>query len=123
MASNKNGLEDEDGSNSDWIEIHNPGAEPASLKDWSLTDSASNLRKWIFPDVVLPPDGYLVVFASNKNRRVPGQELHTNFALSADGEYLALVKPDGTTRTTEFAPGFPPQYQDIPTECRHRSKR
>lgn len=113
MASNKNGLEDEDGSNSDWIEIHNPDAVPASLKDWSLTDSASNLRKWIFPDIVLPPDGYLVVFASNKNRRVPGQELHTNFALSADGEYLALVKPDGTTRTTEFAPGFPPQYQDI----------
>lgn len=113
MASNKDGLADEDGDHSDWLEIHNPDPTPVSLNNWSLTDNASNLRKWIFPNVSIPANGYLIVFASNKNRRVPGQPLHTNFALSADGEYLALTKPDGSTRTTEFAPGFPPQYPDV----------
>lgn len=113
VASNKNGLADEDGDHSDWIEIHNPDATPVSLAGWSLTDNASNLRKWVFPDVTLPAGGYLVVFASNKNRRIPGRPLHTSFALSADGEYLGLVKPDGVTRAAEFSPAFPPQYQDI----------
>ena len=55
----------------------------------------------------------MVVFASNKNRRVPGAPLHTNFKLGASGDYLALVMPDGVTKATEFAPAFPPQYADI----------
>ena len=29
-------------------------------------------------------------------------ELHTNFSLNRDGEYLALVSPDGTTVLSEF---------------------
>ena len=55
----------------------------------------------------------MIVFASNKNRRTPGRPLHTNFKLSADGEYLALVMPDGVTMATEFAPTFPPQFPDV----------
>src|SRR5207249_12302450 len=36
-----------------------------------------------------------------------------NFSLNASGEYLALVKPDGVSIATEFAPAFPPQYPNI----------
>ena len=39
--------------------------------------------------------------------------MHTSFKLSADGEYLALVEPDGTTITTEFKPAFPPQAGNV----------
>src|SRR5690606_24704462 len=39
--------------------------------------------------------------------------LHTSFKLDGDGEYLALVEPDGTTIAQEFAPGFPAQYDGI----------
>lgn len=113
MADNDGILKDEDGDYSDWLEIHNPDPEPLNLEGWYLTDSASNLRKWQFPEVTIPPGGYLVVFASNKNRRVPGGELHTNFALSASGEYLGLIMPDGVTRVSEYAPEFPAQYRDI----------
>ncbi|HEY0257813.1 MAG TPA: lamin tail domain-containing protein, partial [Candidatus Methylacidiphilales bacterium] len=113
MASNKHGLTDEDGKHSDWIEIYNPDETPANLDGWYLTDSASNLEKWAFPAVTLAPKSYLVVFASGNNRRVVGQPLHTNFSLSVDGEYLALVKPDGVTKTTEFAPAFPAQVEDV----------
>ncbi|NIP93110.1 MAG: hypothetical protein GWO24_06485, partial [Akkermansiaceae bacterium] len=42
-----------------------------------------------------------------------GDFLHTNFRLSTDGEYLALVKDDGSTIVTEFAPVMPPQFNDI----------
>jgi hypothetical protein len=113
MAANRGVLLDEDGDSSDWIEIFNPAATSASLAGWYLTDDATNLKKWQFPATALPPNSFLVVFASGKNRAVPGGELHTSFSLSASGEYLALVMPDGVTVTTEFAPAFPQQYDDI----------
>jgi len=112
MADNETTLADEDGAMSDWIELHNPTAAPLSLENWCLTDKASNLTLWRFPAVTMAPGEFLVVFASNKNRRVPGATLHTNFALSKDGEYLALVKPDGVTVQQAFAPKFPAQDGD-----------
>jgi len=112
MADNAESLADEDGGHSDWIELHNPSAAPANLNGWALTDHAANLQKWTFPGgVTIPAHGYLLVWASEKNRRVPGQPLHTNFKLSAGGEYLALVKPD-LTAATAFAPAYPPQLPD-----------
>lgn len=112
MADNTVTLADEDGSFNDWIELHNPTATPVSLDDWALTDDALLMQKWTFPNgVTVPSRGYLLVWASNKNRRVAGQPLHTNFRLSAGGEYLALVKPD-LSKATEFAPAYPSQIPD-----------
>ncbi|MBB5353482.1 hypothetical protein HNR46_003743 [Haloferula luteola] len=111
MADNEATLADEDGDFSDWVEIHNPDAEPISLANWSLTDSAGNLTKWRFPDVTLDPGGFLLVWASGKNRRLPDQPLHTNFALSAGGEYLALVGPDAVP-VDDFDPEFPAMNDD-----------
>ncbi len=113
MAANRTALADDDGAFSDWVELHNPDATPVDLAGWYLTDSAANKTKWQFPAVSIPAHGYLVVFASNKDRRDPGQTLHTNFALSADGEYLGLIKPDGATVASEFAPTFPAQTDDV----------
>jgi hypothetical protein len=112
MASNDAVLEDEDGDHSDWLELHNPGPGAVNLAGWRLTDDASNLAKWVLPGTNLPAGGYLVVFASNKNRAVAGNELHTNFALSAGGEYLAVVRPDATV-SHAYAPSFPPQRLNI----------
>ncbi len=103
---------DEDGDASDWIEIHNPGGQTVNLGGWYLTDSAGNLTKWRFPDgTVLGRGGYLLVFASGKDRA--GEELHTNFKLSADGEYLGLIQGDGRTVAHEYAPHYPQQLSDI----------
>jgi len=109
MASNASTLADEDRDFSDWLELYNPAADAVNLSGWYLTDSASNRTKWQFPAVSLPAGGYLVIFASNKDRRDPTRELHTNFALSADGEYLGLIMPDGVTVASEYAPAFPAQ--------------
>ncbi|NWK56872.1 lamin tail domain-containing protein [Verrucomicrobiaceae bacterium N1E253] len=112
LASNDSEYADEDGEFSDWIEIHNPGSLAVNLAGWHLTDADDDLEKWTFPSVSVPAGGYLVVFASGKDRAVTGSELHTNFKLSSDGEYLSLVKPDGVSKTSEFDP-FPAQSEDI----------
>ncbi len=113
MASNKHIINDEDGDASDWLEIRNPDTVAVNMAGWFLTDKATNLTEWMFPAVTIPPKGCLLVWCSSKDRRIVGSPLHTNFDLKASGEYLALVKPDGVTKSTEFAPTFPPQYQDI----------
>ena len=103
------GLLDEDGETQDWIEIHNPNRVAAPLAGWSLTDDPDDPTRWTFTGGSIPPRGFLVVFASGKDRRDPTGQWHTNFRLERNGEYLALVRPDGLTRTTEFAPGYPTQ--------------
>ncbi|HMO83516.1 MAG TPA: lamin tail domain-containing protein, partial [Lacipirellulaceae bacterium] len=113
LASSSGGLADEDGDFPDWIELHNRGASDAHLAGWYLTDNASNLAKWQLPAVTLQPDEYLVVFASGKDRTVVGGELHANFSLSAAGEYLGLVMPDGQTVVHAYSPAFPPQGRDV----------
>ncbi|MDO8629283.1 MAG: lamin tail domain-containing protein, partial [Phycisphaerales bacterium] len=113
MAENDKTLADGDGQYSDWIELHNPDPVEVNLAGWYLTDDSKNLTKWQFPAVTIPAGGYFVVFASDKDRRDPAGELHTNFDLDADGEYLALVMPDGTTIVSQFAPKFPKQIDDV----------
>jgi len=112
MANNESTLADEDGAFSDWIEIYNPGLTDVELTDWCLTDSASSLAKWRFPAVTLGSKQFLLVWASSKNRRVPGQPLHTNFNLAAGGEHVALVRPDGVTVEHEYSPAYPALAND-----------
>ena len=73
MASNTRGLVDEDGANPDWIEIRNTSAAAVNLNDWSLTDNPGSLTKWRFPDTNINAGAYIVIFASGKNRRIPGR--------------------------------------------------
>ncbi|MGC8828354.1 MAG: lamin tail domain-containing protein [Verrucomicrobiia bacterium] len=111
--SNTNIIADEDSDSSDWIEIRNVGATAINLDGWFLTDDANNLRKWRFPATNINAGAYMVIFASGKNRAIPGRPLHTNFKLDAVGEYLALVEPDGVTIATEFSPKFPLQVPNV----------
>ena len=113
LASNKNVLDDEEGKASDWIELYNMAPEPVHLLGWSLTDKADELTKWAFPDVTIDSGEVRIVFASGQDRRDPAGPLHTNFSLSAEGEYLALVGPDGTTIAHDYKPAFPKQFTDI----------
>lgn len=116
VASNRANLIDGDGNAPDWIELYNAGATSVPLAGWCLTDDRRNLHKWSFPaNAVLRGGAYLVVFASGQPTADYVDKkgyLHTNFALDKDGEYLALVDPEGTV-VQEYAPSFPPQQTDI----------
>ena len=111
MAANSATLEDEDGDSSDWVEIHNPSYEPVNLEGYHLSDDDDDLTRWTFPSVTLPAKGFVVVFASGKDRAVSEAPLHTDFKLSANGEYLALSAPDGTL--LDAIDGWPPQVSDV----------
>ena len=113
MAQNNNTLADDDGAYSDWIELFNAGTNTVDLGGWSLTDNASKMTKWVFPSTNMAPGQFMIVWASNKNRRNPGAPLHTNFKLGASpGGYLGLVRPD-LSIATQFAPTYPSQAADI----------
>ncbi|MBN2473626.1 MAG: lamin tail domain-containing protein [Pirellulales bacterium] len=112
MAENDGTLADADGDFPDWIEIHNPTDTTVNLDGWYLTDALAERTKWEFPEVLVEPGGYLVVFASEKDRTDPA-ELHTNFQLDGGGEYLALIRPDGTTVAHKFAPEYPNQHYGV----------
>ena len=112
VAANKQGLTDEDGAHSDWIELYNSGPGAANLRGWHLTDDPLRVTRWEFPELVLDEGEFVVVFASGKDRSSAGSELHTDFSLAAEGEYLALTDPSGQ-EGDEFAPGFPAQVADV----------
>lgn len=111
MASNKSGIKDSFGECSDWIEIYNDGDETVSLKGFGLSDDAEKPFKWAFPDTNLFAKSFLTVFATSDSWKVPGEELHCGFKLSADGEYLGLCDKEGVV-ISSFAPTFPPQLED-----------
>ena len=116
MASNTATLDDGFGDSSDWIEIYNRGDEPVDLQGHYLTDKVNKPTKWRFPtSAVLEPGEYLVVFASGRNQIDPAGHFHTNFSLSAGGEYVGLRSPAGIL-VDEFGSAlseYPPQISDI----------
>ncbi|MFV2067504.1 MAG: lamin tail domain-containing protein [Pirellulales bacterium] len=113
LASNDNSFRDADHQRPDWVEILNTSSVEHNLDGWYLTDDANDLTKWQFPEALLQPGERRVVFASGKDRAVPGAELHTNFRLSVRGEYLGLVEPDGTSVAFDFGTRYPPQIPDV----------
>jgi hypothetical protein len=111
MADNDRTLADDDGQFVDWLEIHNPNTTAINLQGYHLTDHPARLDKWTFPAVTLPAGGYLVVFASGKDRTNDPAHLHTSFELNAEGGYLALVNP-GSNIVSAFT-SYPAVKEDV----------
>lgn len=108
VSSNGTTIADEDGNFEDWIEIHNSGPGAVDLAGWGLSDSPSSPYAWVFPSpTVISGGGYLLVWASKKDRITPGAPLHTNFSISSNGETLTLTRPDGTAAESVDVPEVP----------------
>jgi hypothetical protein len=112
MASNNRTLRDEDGDSPDWIELFNSGDTPVSLAGWYLSDDLQNLKKWQLPAANLEPHGFLVVFASGKNRAADPERLHTSFRLSANAGG-ALVLADAAGQLVSALTNYPAQITDV----------
>jgi hypothetical protein len=110
MAENDGFLHDSDGDAPDWIELRNNTAAPINLAGWHLTDNATNLTKWTFPATNISAGGYLIAFASGKDRAIAGVELHTSFQLDKSGGYLAIV---GTNNAVVDAISYPAQRANV----------
>ena len=87
LPSNAYSLTDRDGDRNDWVELYNTTSSDISLNGWYLSDS-NNFRKWAFPEtVVIPANGYLLVFLSGKESNE--SELHASFS-AGEGESITL---------------------------------
>lgn len=113
LAANQGGLADGWGDTPDWIELHNSGAAAVDLTGWTLTDDPKKPTQWIFPQEIIGPGEYRVVFASGRNGRDPAGQLHTNFKLSTEGETLLLIKPDAVTVASRLNEPPRPQLANI----------
>ena len=110
MAINESTITDEAGEYDDWFEIYNPGDESVRLEGYYISDKKDNLTKWQFPasDIEVLSGEYMIIWCDEDQEQ---GTTHTNFKLSGNGEFLALVSPDGLTVIDSIS--FPQQQSDI----------
>ncbi|MHC4438513.1 MAG: CotH kinase family protein, partial [Planctomycetota bacterium] len=99
MASNSSYVQDPQGQNDDWIEIHNFGSNPINVGGMYLTDNLLAPTKWRIPDnnppvTIIPAGGYLLIWADED---MTDTGFHANFKLDAAGEQIGLIDSDGVT--------------------------
>lgn len=115
LASNATGITDEDGDNEDWIELYNYGEEDIDLSGFYLSDDYDDPFMWEIPDVSIEAGGFILFWASGKDRKDPDAPLHTNFRIAQSGEEILLTNPEGT-RIDELEP------TEIPTDISYGRK-
>lgn len=115
-------LIDENGDTPDWLELYNPGPAVVDLAGYGLSDEATNAFKWVFTNASVSPGGFLLVYASDKNRQptsalaidpstVPGLVVW----LRAD----AIVPTDPAQVRTSGGNAFVLQWNDASGSNRH----
>jgi len=89
MAGNDSTLADSDGEYEDWIEITNTGTESIDLSEYHLTDDMAFPRKYSFPDTIIQPGEYMIIWADKDTDQ---GSLHAEFKLDKDGEEVYLMQ-------------------------------
>jgi hypothetical protein len=105
------GLDPADGDFDDWFELFNAGDAPVDLTGFSLTDDPARPRRAVIPGgFVLPPRGFLLVWADGEPEQTRPGALHVDFRLARGGSHLALHDPAG--REVDRV-AFGPQLTDV----------
>ena len=93
MSSNSITITDENNEYDDWIEIYNPQDSTIDLSGKYLTDKEDDLTKWQIPNgITIAPNQFLLFWCDEDQEQ---GDNHTNFKISAAGEFLAIVDSDG----------------------------
>jgi hypothetical protein len=95
VRSGKHKIFDEDKEKQDWIELYNTTEHAIDLTGKYLSDNEEDLTKWQFPKLSIRPGGFIVIFASGKDRKDTSGNLHANFKLSL--EPVIITDTDGKT--------------------------
>jgi hypothetical protein len=110
MASNDQTIADENGEYDDWVELYNYGENPVSLAGRYLSDDPGNPTKWDLPDRWLTPGEFLLIWCDEDGSQ---GELHANFKLSADGEYIGIFDTDAQGNALIDGLSFGPLDPDV----------
>ncbi|MFM7900826.1 MAG: lamin tail domain-containing protein, partial [Bacteroidota bacterium] len=94
------------GEHSDWVELYNNTSSTLNMNGLYLSDNATNLGKWAFPEgTLIGPYGFLLVFCDE--RTSSATELHANFKLSGSaGEVVYLTDSINTYDFKQFGAQF-----------------
>jgi hypothetical protein len=103
LANNDEGIVDEQGQRSDWVEVRNVSSEPVSLYGFGLSQSLtpSEAQRYDFPEEsILDPGGYLLIYLDRGRFDSP---YHAPFKLRSSGESLFLThtRPSGVMELVE----------------------
>lgn len=93
MPNNNVTIPDADGEFPDYIELYNSGIFSIYVGDFFLSDDPQRPTKWRMPDMLLPPDSYLLLFADNETEQGPN---HVDFTLDA-GQDEVMIYSDVLT--------------------------
>ena len=113
MADNDTTIEDPDepGAYEDWLEIYNAGGTTIGLGGMYLSDDAAEPTQWQIPSgVTVDPGACLLFWADDDDEQ---GDTHTNFKLSADGEFIGLYESDGNSNVAIDWVAFGPQATDV----------
>jgi hypothetical protein len=103
MASNQSTIADEDEEFADWIELYNYGDDQINMGGWGLTDNYERLFKWVFPNITIQPQEFLLVWASGKDRKQIPSPMETFISDKSEWKFL----DDGSNQGTAWRePGF-----------------
>ena len=79
MAGNMSAVSDQNGEYDDWVELYNSNSFSLNLNGYYLSDNENDLTKWIFPNVTIPANNYLIVWCDTAGGTQSG--LHTTYRL------------------------------------------
>ena len=94
MANNQFTQADQDGDFDNWIELYNNSDYTISTNGLYLTNDQTNLTKWAFPEQIILPGAYAIIWA---DQEIQQYGMHTSIALNPEGDSLWISNADGTT--------------------------
>ncbi len=108
MTNNKGVYPDDEGNNSDWVELYNTSDHAVDIGRYMLSDDETQPEKWIIPQLKIEAHGYFVVFLTgNAKNDVENGVLHGAFKLSSAGETLVLSDASGNKTDSVPIPALP----------------
>jgi CotH kinase protein/Malectin domain/Lamin Tail Domain len=110
LALNTNIIQDEFGEFADYIEIYNAGSVPVQMLGMGLSDEFDNPDEYVFPDTVLGPGNFLLIWADDDPEQGP---FHAAFGLSGARDEICLYSDLATGHAIIDSLSFGQQYPNI----------
>ncbi|MBN1268053.1 MAG: lamin tail domain-containing protein [Kiritimatiellae bacterium] len=92
QVTNVSGIRDNANDREPWVELFNAETANRSLTNFYLTDTYTNLTRWVFPaGAWAPSNGFRVVWLDNETGETSGTNYHASFRPGTASGCVALV--------------------------------